>query len=151
MKKVLLRAAEIAAGKVEGAHPWNPASGFRKSSLSRVLGMSRAIVIHMTLPPGRESFLPHTHEREEEWIYILSGSGTALIDGEEVSLGPGDFMGFPAPSVVHHLRNDSAEDLVYLMGGEALPDEASDFPTLGLRKVRIGGETRVYRMEDGKD
>ena len=42
----------------------------------------------------------------------------AEIDGGEHEVGPGDFMGFPTPSLGHHLRNPFDEDLVYLMGGE---------------------------------
>ncbi len=57
------------------------------------------------LPPGRESYVYHTHEAEEEWLYILSGRGITEIDGAEHEVGPGDFMGFPTPSVAHHLRS----------------------------------------------
>lgn len=150
MGKHHLSSAEIEANRTEGSHPWNPASQFRKSPLSRALGLERAIVVHMILPPGKESFVPHTHEREEEWLYILSGNGTAEIDGEEIPVSAGDFMGFTAPSVVHHLRNTGSEDLVYLMGGEARNAEVSDFPTLGRRKVRFGDDIRVYDIDEGR-
>lgn len=113
--------------------------------------MERAIVVHMVLPPGRESFVPHTHTTEEEWIYILSGHGTADIDGSAIPVSAGDFMGFTAPSVVHHLRNTGTEDLVYLMGGECRTAEVSDFPTLGKRKVRFGDDIRIYDLDAGRD
>lgn len=109
--------------------------------------MERSIVVHVTLPPGKESFVPHTHEREEEWVYVLSGSGTADIDGREFAVGPGDFLGFPTPSVAHHLRNTGEEDLVYLMGGECRFAEASNFPTLKKRKVRFGNEVHVFDLD----
>ncbi len=149
MAKHLLKLAEIDTNRSEGAHPWNPNSHFLKSPLSRALGLERAIVVHMILPPGKESFVPHTHEREEEWIYVLSGTGTAEIDGQEMTVSAGDFMGFTAPSVVHHLRNTGTEDLVYLMGGECRFAEVSDFPTQGWRKVRFGDDIRVYDIEAG--
>ncbi|MGH9891065.1 MAG: cupin domain-containing protein [bacterium] len=57
------------------------------------------------VPGGKESFTYHSHHREEEWIYILSGQAIAEIDGAEYEVGPGDFMAFPTPSVAHHLRN----------------------------------------------
>lgn len=144
----LIRSTEITAEKKSGAHPWNERSTFSGTQLSRALGMERAIVVHMTLPPGGESFVPHTHEREEEWVYILAGSGTAEIDGTDYPVSAGDFMGFTAPSVVHHLRNTSTEDLVYLMGGECLHAEASDFPTLKKRKIRFGSEVHVVDLGD---
>jgi len=58
---------------------------------------------------------------EEEWVYILSGRGLADIDGQQYEVGPGDFMGFPSPGIAHLLRNPFEEELVYLMGGEAVP------------------------------
>jgi hypothetical protein len=32
-------------------------------------------------------------------------------------VGPGDFLGFPTPSVAHHLRNPFTEDFVYPPAG----------------------------------
>jgi uncharacterized cupin superfamily protein len=69
-------------------------------------------------------------------MYILAGRGIAEIDGAEYEVGPGDFMGFPAPSVAHHLRNPFAEELVYLTGGESRAVEVAEFPRLGLRMAR---------------
>ncbi|NOX52140.1 MAG: cupin domain-containing protein [Gammaproteobacteria bacterium] len=138
----LLTSAQIESARKEGSHPWNELSLFHSTQLSRGLGMERSMVVHMCVPPGKESFVPHTHEREEEWVYVLSGSGTADIDGQSYEVTAGDFMGFTTPSVVHHLRNTGSEDLVYLMGGECRHAEASNFPTLNKRKVRFG--TEVY-------
>ena len=51
---------------------------------------------------------------------MLSGRGIARIDDHEYEVSAGDFMGFPTPSVAHHLTNPFDEDLTYLMGGESL-------------------------------
>ncbi|HEU0047499.1 MAG TPA: hypothetical protein VFQ43_07835 [Nitrososphaera sp.] len=59
-------------------------------------------------------------------------------------------MGFPTPSVAHHLRNPSDEDLVYLMGGENLDVEIADFPRLGKRLLRRGDRIEVYNLADTK-
>src|SRR5262249_1408441 len=98
---------------------------------------------------GKESFVPHAHHREEEWLYILYGQGMALIGNQEVEVGPGDFLAFPTPSVAHHLRNTGFEDLVYLMGGENLDAEVADFPTLNKRMVRMGDELTIYDLSAG--
>src|SRR5262249_43712630 len=118
--------------------------------LARSLGLKRVGVSIARLAPGKESFVPHAHHREEEWIYILNGQGRALIDEEEIEVGAGDFMAFPTPSVAHHLVNIGQDDLVYLMGGENLDFEIADFPTLGRRMVRSGGDVTVYDLADGK-
>ena len=140
--RVLQRAAEI-DGMAEGGfqHPLNPRSEIHLRSLSEAAGMKRVGVHIGRIPPGKESFAYHSHHFEEEFLYILTGRGMADIDGKEVEVGPGDFLGFPAPSVAHHLRNPFDADLVYLMGGERHGFEVGEFPRLRKRAVwdRSGG------------
>jgi uncharacterized cupin superfamily protein len=143
----LLRAVDIEAKTVSHSHPWNPNSQMRGVQLSRQVGLERAGISLARIPPGKESFVYHSHAREEEWVYILSGNGTAEIDGGEYEVGPGDFMGFATPSVAHHLRNTGSEDLVYLMGGEHRDAEVADFPRLGKRMIRVGDKVEVYELD----
>ena len=147
----LLRAADIAAKAGTHSHPWNPKSEIKGVQLARLAGLKRIGVSLATIPPGKESFVYHSHEREEEWLYILSGTGTAEIDGEDYAVGPGDFIGFPAPSVAHHLRNSGNEDLVYLMGGENLDAEIATFPKLGKKMVRVGDKVEIYDLDDAQE
>ena len=146
----LLRAADIAAKFGTHSHPWNPKSEMSGVQLSRQAGLQRTGVSLARIAPGKESFVYHAHEREEEWIYILSGRGTAEIDGADYEVGPGDFMGFPTPSVAHHLRNTGDEDLVYLMGGESRETEVADFPKLGKRMLRLGDKVEIYDIDSAK-
>ncbi|MEM9008207.1 MAG: cupin domain-containing protein, partial [Cyanobacteria bacterium P01_F01_bin.86] len=102
----LLKAADIAAiGEFEFHHPLNPHSEVYLRSLSRSTGLNRIGVNLARIPPGKESFIYHSHSNEEEWVYILSGRGIAEIGGVEHEVGPGDFMGFGLPQQPHHLRN----------------------------------------------
>jgi uncharacterized cupin superfamily protein len=133
------------------SHPWNPNSLIIGTRISRMVGLRRTGVSLVRVPPGKESFIYHSHHREEEWIYIISGRGIAEIDGDEFQVSAGDFMGFPTPSVAHHLRNSGSEDLVYLMGGESLDVEIADFPRLGKRMVRRGDKVEIYNRSDAKD
>jgi uncharacterized cupin superfamily protein len=105
-------------------------------------------VNRVRVPAGKESFIYHSHYREEEWIYIISGRGVAEIDGEEFEVAAGDFMGFPTPGVAHHLRNPYDEDLVYLVGGENHEVEIADFPRLGKRMIRRGQDAEIYDTSD---
>lgn len=146
----IVRAADIAAHGQEFAHPWNPQSQMIGTQLARSVGLKRTGVNFMRVPPGRESFVYHSHQYEEEWIYVLSGSATALIDGTEFTVSAGDFIGFPAPSVAHLLRNTGTGDLVYLAGGENRDFEVADFPTLGKRMVRMGQQVDIYDAGDAK-
>ena len=146
----LIRAAEAAAKCGTHSHPWNPDSLMEGVQLAKLAGLKRTGVSLARIPPGKESFVYHSHEREEEWLYILSGRGTAEIDGADYEVGPGDFMGFAAPSVAHHLRNTGEEALVYLMGGESLDSDVSRFPKLGKTMVRVGDKVEIYETGDSK-
>jgi uncharacterized cupin superfamily protein len=138
----LIRASERPE-EVRFQHPLNPNSELHGHLLGRLAGLKRTGVNLAQVPPGKESFVYHSHELEEEWIYVLAGRGVAEIDGAEYEVGPGDFMGFPAPSVAHHLRNPFAEELVYLTGGESRDVEVADYPRLGLRMIRTPRGTQV--------
>jgi len=140
--KPLIRKSERPA-ELEFHHPLNTNSEIRGWQLSRITGLSRTALNFFRISPGRESFVPHTHTTEEEWVYILSGRGVALIGSEETEVGPGDFMGFSAPSIAHHLRNPFAEDLVYLCGGEIRELDVCSYPEQGMLLIRKPNEAHV--------
>ncbi|WPF88664.1 cupin domain-containing protein [Cyanobacterium aponinum AL20118] len=80
-KTFILRAAEIADSIQTFSHPWNSKSEISGVYLGRTVGLKRTGVNFARIAPGKESFVYHSHYREEEWIYILSGRGIAEIDG----------------------------------------------------------------------
>ncbi len=136
--------------------PVEPDLGAFGTRLSAPTGLSRTGVSLARVPGEEEAFVYHFHHREEEeeeeeeWIYVISGRGVAAINGDEFEVGAGSFMGFPTPSVSHHLRNPYDEDLVYLMGGENLDVEVADFPRLGKRMLRRGGDVEIYDASDAE-
>lgn len=146
----ILRKAEIEAKTFSFSHPWNPKSEIIGAMMGRLAGLKRTGVSLVRVPPGKESFAYHLHHREEEWVYILSGTATSLIDGSEYVLEAGDFVAFPTPSVPHLIANRTDSELVYLMGGENLADEVADFPTLDRRMVKLNNELTIYKLSDGK-
>lgn len=146
----ILRKADIEAKTFSFSHPWNPKSEIVGTMMGRLAGLTRTGVSLARVPPGKESFAYHLHHREEEWVYILSGSAVSLIDGVEYTLEAGDFVAFPTPSVPHLIANRADVELVYLMGGENLSEEIADFPTLDRRMVKLGSELTIYRLSDGK-
>ncbi len=150
-RKVLVKAEEAAKGESRFSHPWNPNSELYGTRLSTLAGLSRVGVSRVRVPPGKESFVYHSHYREEEWIFVISGRGVAEIDGEEFEVGAGDFMGFSAPQVAHHMRNPGTEDLVYLVGGKNLDVDIADFPRLGKRMVRRGQDAEIYDIAYSKE
>jgi uncharacterized cupin superfamily protein len=117
-------------------HPLNPNSDVFVRRLSVAAGLQRTALSLARVPPGKESFIYHSHERDEEFLFILSGRGIAEIGDHVYEVGPGDFMGFTAPGPAHHLINPNDVDLVYLMGGERSGKDVANFPTLG-RRLRV--------------
>lgn len=138
-RKVLWKAEEIRERGHAYEQRLNPSSTFFGTGLSRLAGLQRAHVTLARIPPGKDSFAYHAHMVEEEWLYVLSGRGIAEIDGVEHEVGPGDFMGFPTPSVPHLLKNRREEELVYLMGGENAPLDVVEYPGLGKRYLLVAG------------
>jgi uncharacterized cupin superfamily protein len=118
----LVRASER-PDAVRFQHPPNPNSEIHGHLLGRLVGLKRSGVKLAHVPPGKESFVYHSHEAEEEWICILAGRGVAEID----SFG---------------------EELVYLTGGESREVEIADYPRLGLRMLRTAQGTAVARVAD---
>lgn len=61
----------------------------------------------MTIPAGQSS-APHTHPNEQ-WIYLMQGRLTAVVDGLEREVGPGELIYIPA-EVVHSVDVLPGED-----------------------------------------
>lgn len=150
-KDLLVRADRATAQEESFRHPLNPASEIRGTTLSRLTGLVKCGVNVIKVPPGKESFVHHVHLVDEEWMYVISGTGELRIGDERFAIGPGDFAGFPPRTHAHHLRNTGTEELVYLSGGEATDIGISDFPELGKRLVIAGSEMKVYPLAEGKD
>jgi mannose-6-phosphate isomerase-like protein (cupin superfamily) len=69
-------------------------------------------VDYMTIPAGTQ-FGKHIHDGSEELYVLLKGRGTALLDGEEHPVGPGDFL-MLRNGGMHGLRNDGPEAIELL-------------------------------------
>src|SRR5213594_4979403 len=62
--------------------------------------------------PGQSTVMHH-HPREEEAIYVLEGTATMSIAGDEVVVPAGSIVQFPA-SVPHDVRNLGADRCVIM-------------------------------------
>ena len=143
-KCVLLRKADIQALPEERRpHPLDAALVRHTRSLGDAAGLSTIGVHLVRLTQGDTSSVLHFHHQDEEWVYVLSGRGTANIGEVQHEVSPGDFMGFVAGSQPHNLHNPHAEDLVYLVGGNRLPFDVCDYPKIGKRRYRVNGKN-VY-------
>lgn len=68
----------------------------------------------MALPPGGSTGGPdNRHDESDQWVLVLSGSGTAIVDGAEYELSPGTLLLIEAGEA-HELRSAAEEQLATL-------------------------------------
>jgi uncharacterized cupin superfamily protein len=133
---------------VRKVHPLSPDAVRIARSLGDAVGMQHLGVHLITVEPGHRSTELHAHRHEEECIYVLSGTGTAVIGDATHEIGPGDFIGCPTNGIAHEMFNHSSEPLVCLVVGQRLDRETTDFPRLGKRLYRDHGEALVVDHGD---
>ena len=121
-------------------HFLNPGAIRYTRSLGDAAGLQTLGVHLVRLKGGDVSTEYHFHHQDEEWVYILSGSGIAEIGDKKYKIGAGDFMGFVAASAPHAMSNPHKQDLVYLVGGNRWPMDVCDYPRIGKRRYRMNGD-----------
>ncbi|WP_417257154.1 cupin domain-containing protein [Celeribacter halophilus] len=104
-----------------------------KKALGDQAGLTQFGVNLTVLPPDCSSALPHWHEKEDEFVYIISGHPTLVYGATEERLAPGDCAGFKAGEEIDHcLRNDTGCDVVLLEIGSRKDGERAFYPGLDL-------------------
>lgn len=66
----------------------DPSRGFEV-----LAGTGRSQAASMTLSPGSSTGGPdNRHAESDQWLYVISGRGKAVVDGEEVGLEEGSLL-----------------------------------------------------------
>lgn len=138
--------AITAMAETSFTHPLNANAVRHTRTLGEIAGLGNVGVHLVRVEPGHATTEYHFHRAEEEFLYILSGRGVAEIDGREVAVGPGDFMGFPAGGPAHVMRNEGPDDLVYLMAGEHRTADVVDYPHKKKRLLRVLGNRQFIDL-----
>ena len=149
---LIIKAAEIE--KMEGddrVHFLNPNARRIRKSLGDEVGLSNIGVHIIYVEPGRDSTEYHKHYHEEECIYVLSGHGTLTIEDEEYLFEKGDFVGFPANTAGHDLKNTGTETLICLVMGQRLAQDVADYPNKKKRLYRNNGRWDIVDFENISD
>ena len=74
-------------------------------------GTERSQAATMTLAPGQSTGGPtNAHGASDQWLYVVSGSGTATVEGESCDLRAGTFVLIEAGET-HEIVNDGDEPL----------------------------------------
>lgn len=93
--------------------------GREKRKLGDHFGLTNFGINLTKLNPGAISALNHHHLKQDEFIYILSGTATLVFGNVEYLMQTGDCFGFKKEqNIGHHLVNNSEELVVYLEIGD---------------------------------
>jgi uncharacterized cupin superfamily protein len=142
--------------------PSRPGRGYPEPFAARVVGRERRALgdafgltnfgVNLTrLPPGGMSALRHTHQREDEFVYIIEGEPTLVTNAGETSLLPGMCAGFKAGSGdAHHLLNRTGHDVVYLEMGDRNPGDTVIYPDDDIGRALAPDGQRRFVHRDGR-
>jgi uncharacterized cupin superfamily protein len=149
MPKLDLARAPVKTGSIY-PEPWASMMKGRSSlRLGEAGGLTQFGVNLVRLEPGALSSLRHWHEKEDEFVWVVSGELVLVQDGGETAMRPGDCAAFPAKVADgHHFRNDSAEAASFLVVGTKAPDEVAHYSDHDLKLALAGGRA-VFTRADG--
>ncbi|PJZ69494.1 cupin [Leptospira perolatii] len=144
------------ASEVEGTTTSNyPAefqkvvTGRRKRRVGDAFHLKNFGVNITELEPGASSALKHWHEKQDEFIYVLSGEILLRTDKGEETLRQGQFVGFPAGAENgHQLVNRSNQKAVYLEIGDRTPGEVVHYSEVDLA-VKVQDGKYLFTRKDG--
>ena len=136
----LIRAEEIAAMEgLKKSHFLNDNAVRINKSLGDMAGLTGIGFHIIEVEPGFETTELHMHYHEDEAVFILSGSATAVIGDQKLPVSAGDFLGYRKGGLAHSIRNTGDETLRCIVVGERLAHDVGDYPNLGKRIYRQAG------------
>ena len=127
--------------------PWTTFATDERTSVeirdpARKLGSTLAGLRVYRLAPGKRSTRLHRHHYQEEFFLILSGEGMLRHGADEVPVGPGDFIFYPAGDPVPHtFVNTGSVPLEYIATGNRVSYEVCEYPENGTVYVEAIGKT----------
>lgn len=136
---------------VDKVHFLNDAARRNNKSLGDATGLTGFGVHLIEIPVGSDSTEFHVHMFEDECVYVLEGQARATLEDQTFELGPGDFVGLPAGGPAHVFHNPGPGPLRCLVVGSRLPHDVGDFPRLGKRLYRNGGQWNLVDVADVVD
>ncbi len=112
--------------------------GRTKRKLGDYFGLSNFGVNLTELAPGSVSALLHHHSKQDEFVFILEGELTLILDEREYVMKAGDCYGFKAGSgVASQLVNRSAMRATYIEIGDRSEGDAVEYPNDDLKAIQL--------------
>lgn len=148
-------ASDIPANAVKSVYPEPFATlmqGRDKKKLGDFFGLENFGINLTELAPGAISALKHTHSKQDEFIYILSGSVILVYGDHEYTMYPGECFGFRAGNeIAHQLVNRSDDVMTYLEVGDRSLGDTVDYPDDDLCAYFKQDGTWGFTHKDGSD
>jgi uncharacterized cupin superfamily protein len=143
-------AAPLRAKKSNYPEPFATRVSLReKRPLGDLFGLKNFGVNLTTLLPQGMSALRHAHSKQDEFVYILSGTAVLITDAGERQLSAGMCAGFPAGTQNgHQLLNRSDQPVTYLEVGDRTPGDSAFYPDDDLEAHLEGGAWQ-FRRKNG--
>lgn len=143
---IAISATDVPARAAASFYPEPFASrmaGRQKRQLGEFFGLKNFGLNLTRLAPNALSALRHSHAKQDEFIYVVSGHPTLHTDQGRIRLSPGMCAGFRAGTGdSHHLHNETTEDVLYLEIGDRTPDDHVTYPDDDLQFVRVAGKAQ---------
>jgi uncharacterized cupin superfamily protein len=124
-------------------------AGREKRTLGDRFGLKNFGVNLTSLAPGAQSSIKHQHSVQDEFIYVVQGSLTLLLDDREYTLEAGMCFGFAAGRGSHALINRSDAPVFFLEIGDRAPSDEVSYPDDDLQVGPGPDGRRRYEHKDG--
>jgi uncharacterized cupin superfamily protein len=114
-------------------------------------GLSQFGVNIVILAPGAKSSMRHWHLNEDEFVMVIQGSCTMMLDAGPTIMHPGDCAAFPAGKpdghcFINHTKNEAR----FLVVGTKAKTEVATYSDVDFRVEQGGGMNR-FTYRDGTD
>jgi uncharacterized cupin superfamily protein len=102
------------------------------------------------MAPGAVSSLLHHHSRQDEFIYVVAGTPTLVLNDKEFVLRPGDCCGFKSGTgIAHQLVNRSDAAVLYLEVGDRTAGDYCTYPSDDLAFTQLPDGAWILTHKDG--
>ena len=85
------------------------------------------------VPPGKRAFPFHSHQANEEMVYVIEGTGEVRIGEAVYPIRPGDIVACPpgGKETAHQVINTGTVELKYLAVSTKISPEIAEYPDTG--------------------
>ena len=131
---------KVYAGNIKDRAKW---------ALGNAFGLTNFGVNLVCLPAGEISSQRHWHKKQDEFIYVLTGELTLIMNDGEQTIGSGMVAGFAAGvETGHQMVNRSSHEAVYLEIGDRTCDDVVEYQDIDLRLASTENEG-LFTHKDG--